>query len=49
MSEVIYQMPLKRAITEFSLEQLESIFRECHPAFRAAILKAKTHLTQKAA
>ena len=43
MSEVIYQMPLKRAITVFSMAELESIFKQSHPAFLAAVLKAKSH------
>jgi len=46
MSEEIYQMPLKRAITFFSMAELKSIFRQSHPAFLAAVLKAKSHLSE---
>lgn len=48
MSTEIYQMPLNRAIREFSMDELREIFSKAHPAFLAAILKAKHNLLQKA-
>ena len=46
MSEVIYQMPLKRAITVFSMAELESIFKQSHPAFLAGVMKAKQQISE---
>lgn len=48
MSKEIYQMPLNRAIREFSMDELRKIFSKTHPAFLAAVLKAKHNHLQKA-
>ena len=46
MSKEIYQMPLNRAIREFSMDELRGIFSQTHPAFLTAVLKAKHNLLQ---
>ena len=44
MSTEIYQMPLSRAIREFSMDELREIFSKAHPACLAGVLKAKENL-----
>lgn len=44
MSEVIYNMPLERAIREFTMAELVKIFGKSHPAFLAGAVKAKMAL-----
>ena len=46
MSLEIYQMPLNRAIREFSLDELRVIFSKAHPACLAGVLKAKKKLSE---
>lgn len=46
MSRAIYQMPLHRAILIFSMDELKNIFSQSHPAFLAAVLKAKSLLSE---
>ncbi len=41
MSEVIYNMPLERAIREFTMAELVKLFGKSHPAFLAGAVKAK--------
>ena len=44
MSEVIYNMPLERAIREFTVTELVKILSKSHPAFLAGAVKAKLQL-----
>lgn len=46
MSAEIYQMPLHRAIRDFSVEELRVILSKTHPACLAGVLKAKTRLSE---
>ncbi|WP_157674255.1 hypothetical protein [Endozoicomonas ascidiicola] len=46
MSAEIYQMPLNRAIRDFSMDQLRTIFSNAHPACLAGVLKAKQQLSE---
>ena len=46
MSAEIYQMPLNRAIREFSMDELKAIFSQSHPACLAGVLKAKQQLSE---
>ena len=39
-------MPLNRAIREFSIDELQKIFSQTHPAFLTAVLKAKHNILQ---
>ena len=46
MSAEIYQMPLNRAIRDFSMDELRMIFNKAHPACLAGVLKAKQQLSE---
>ncbi|WP_420588180.1 hypothetical protein [Bacterioplanoides sp.] len=44
MSEVIYNMPLERAIREFTVTELVKLLGKTHPSFLAAAVKAKMEM-----